>query len=133
MCVISEPLTHIINQSINTGIFPDKWKEARVLPLHKSGLTDDPYNYRPIFILSVLSKIFERHVHDHIYKHLSEHNLLYEYQSAFRPQHSCEAALLQVIAFMILKKSQQVSHKGQSEGHYYSISLSMICLCMTVV
>ena len=40
MCVITEPLTHIINQSINTGIFPDKWKEARVLPLYKSGLTD---------------------------------------------------------------------------------------------
>ena len=97
MCVITEPLTHIINQSINTGIFPDKWKEARVLPLHKSGLTDDPYNYRPISILSVLSKIIERHVHDQIYKHLSEHNLLYEYQSGFRPQHSCEAALLQMI------------------------------------
>ena len=94
MCVITEPLTDIINQSINTGIFPDKWKEARVLPLHKSGLTDDPYNYRPISILSVLSKIIERHVHDHIYKHLPEHNLLYEYQSGFCPQHSCEAALL---------------------------------------
>ena len=77
MCVITEPLTHIINQSINTGIFPDQWKEARVLPLHKSGLiTDDPYNYRPISILSVLSKIIERHVHDHIYKRLSEHYLL---------------------------------------------------------
>ena len=34
---------------------------------------------------------------DHIYKHLSEHILLYEYQSGFRPQHSCEAALLQMI------------------------------------
>ena len=97
MCVITEPLTHMINQSISTGIYPDKWKEIRVLQLHKSGLTDDHYNYRPISILSILSKIVERHVHDHIYKHLAEHNLLCEYQSGFCPQHSCEASLLQMI------------------------------------
>ena len=45
----------------------------------------------------------------------SEHNLLNEYQSGFRPKHSCEAALLEkMAAFLILKKSQQVPHKGQS-------------------
>ena len=70
--------------------------EVIALLLHKSGSTDGSYNYRPISILSFLSKIIERHVHDHILKHLSEHYLLYEYQSGFCAQHSFEAALLQM-------------------------------------
>ena len=62
--VVAEPLCKLINCSIETGMFPDLWKHARVLPLHKSGSRSDPDNYRPISILCSLSKIIEKHVHE---------------------------------------------------------------------
>ena len=50
--VLAESLTHIFNQSLMTGIFPDEWKSARVTPLYKnSGKRSDPTNYRPISVI----------------------------------------------------------------------------------
>ena len=62
--IIAESLTYICNLSIKTGSFPEKWKEAKVKPLHKGGASNDPNNFRPISILPVLSKLFEKHVHE---------------------------------------------------------------------
>ena len=56
--IIVESLAYICNLSIKTGSFPDKWKEAKVKPLHKGGPSNDPYNFRPISILPVLSMFF---------------------------------------------------------------------------
>ena len=53
---IIEPLTHIINLSLKTGIFPDKLKIAKVIPIHKSSDTDQLKNYRPISLLPAFSK-----------------------------------------------------------------------------
>ncbi|MEW8548507.1 MAG: reverse transcriptase family protein, partial [Candidatus Thiodiazotropha sp.] len=94
---ISESLTYICNMSITTGTFPEKWKEAKVKPLHKAGPANDLNNFRPISILPVLSKLFEKHAHDSLMKFLEKYNLLYETQSGFRPNHSCETALVYMI------------------------------------
>ena len=58
-CYIS-PLLFIINICLHEGVFPDKLKYARVLPIHKSGDKTNINNYRPISILSFFSKVFER-------------------------------------------------------------------------
>ena len=76
--------------------FPEKWKEGKVTPLHKNGPKDDTNNYRPISVLPVLSKLLEKHVHDSLTFYLSSNNLLHSTQSGFRPNHSCETALLQM-------------------------------------
>ena len=60
---IISPVTHIINISIITEKVPTSFKEARVVPLFKKGSRLDPGNYRPVSILSVLSKVLERAVH----------------------------------------------------------------------
>ena len=58
--IISESLSIIFNKSLISGIFPDDIKSARVAPIFKSGERSDANNYRPISVLSVLTKIFEK-------------------------------------------------------------------------
>ena len=59
---ITKCIASIINNSISSGIFPDKLKEASVIPIFKSGMKDLAENYRPISILPTISKIYERHI-----------------------------------------------------------------------
>ena len=94
---ISESLTFICNQSIVKSVFPKKWKEGKVTPLHKNGAKDDTNNYRPISVLPVVSKLLEKHVHDSLMAYLSSNSLLHSTQSGFRPNHSCETSLLQMV------------------------------------
>ena len=56
---IYKQLAHIFNHSIRIGIFPDRLKYAKVISIHKNGSSTDPFNYRPISLLSVFSKILE--------------------------------------------------------------------------
>ena len=95
--VVSPNITCIINQSILSGIFPSQWKESKITPLHKGGEPGDLNNYRPISILSTLSKVLERHVHDTLYQYFSDWNLFHVFQSGFRPKHSCQTALTKMM------------------------------------
>ena len=99
--VVSPHITKICNLSISSGIFPDKWKNARVLPMYKSGDTNDVSNYRPISVLPVCSKILERHVYDHYYRYLMKYKLLLDQQSGFRKHHSCQTILLKLTDYLI--------------------------------
>ena len=58
--VIADCVTHLINLSIETGVVPSEWKQAKVVPLFKSGNKEDLDNYRSISILPILSKKFWR-------------------------------------------------------------------------
>ena len=51
-----ESLTYIMNMSLQMGVFPNEWKIAKVVPLHKGGDLNDVNNYRPISILACVSK-----------------------------------------------------------------------------
>merc|ERR1711888_315325 len=57
---VAPVLTHIVNLSISQSIFPCSWKTAKVIPLHKKEGSLLPKNYRPVSLLSVLSKVLER-------------------------------------------------------------------------
>lgn len=90
---IVQPITDIINRSIEEGIFPNQWKVAEIRPVHKGGLSSDPNNYRPISVLPTLSKIFERHILKHLTLHLEDNDVISDSQSGFRPKHSCLTAM----------------------------------------
>ena len=90
-------VTSIINNSICAGVFPDKLKEARVLPIFKSGRKELCENYRPISILPTISKIFERHIASHLQVFLQNTCVIHEKQSGFRKNHSCNTALIRLI------------------------------------
>ena len=60
----SSPLSQIINESLQSGVFPDKMKLAKVIPLFKKGCPLTASNYRPISLLSVFSKIIEKMMYE---------------------------------------------------------------------
>ena len=93
---ISEPLANIFNSSIINGVYPDLLKIARVTPIYKKGAKSDPSNYRPISVLSQVNKVFEKILHNRLYKYLSKFNILYEYQFGFREGHSTTQALVEI-------------------------------------
>jgi hypothetical protein len=77
------------------GTFPEDWKCAKVTPIFKQGIRNEMNNYRPISVISVMAKAFERIVYNQLYAYMLEHDLLSEHQSGFRSLHSTATALLE--------------------------------------
>lgn len=91
---LAPPLTHIINLSIHHGKVPNELKTARVSPIYKKNSKTDPGNYRPVSVLSIISKILERVVYNQVDSYLQSHKLLYEFQSGFRSAFSTDTCLI---------------------------------------
>ena len=85
-------LSHIFNLSLNEGVFPTKMKIAKVIPIFKKDSRENVENYRPISLLPVFSKLFERLVHRRLTKFLKRCNIIYEKQFGFRKNHSTSHA-----------------------------------------
>lgn len=92
--IIADPLSHIINLSIIQGVVPDDFKSARVVPIYKMNDKTDVGNYRPVSILSVVSKVIERVIYDQLEEYLVKRNLLYDFQSGFRHGFSTDTCLI---------------------------------------
>ena len=91
--VIAPYLCKIINLLIRTAKFPSLWISAKVRALFKGGDRSDPNNYRPIYVLPMLSKLIEKHVHSQLCNYLIEHNVLYRHKFGFRRKRSTTTAL----------------------------------------
>ena len=98
---IIKPLTLIINQSLETGIFPDAFKTSKVTPIYKKGDKTNLNNYRPISILPTISKVFERVIHIQLYDYFCKNNLLCEQQYGFRSKHSTELATIKLVDYLV--------------------------------
>ena len=93
--IVAPSLTQIFNKTISTSIFPTDWKLARVTPIFKKGKKDDMNNYRPISVISVVAKIFEKFTFEQLYEYLNNNNLISASQSGFRSLHSTLTALIE--------------------------------------
>ena len=91
---ISSDLAFLINESFVSGIFPDKSKIAKVVPIVKRGLASITSNYRPISLLSVFSKLFEKTMHQRLYKLLEVCEVIFSMQFGFHTGHSTDHALI---------------------------------------
>ena len=80
---ISQPLSYIMNLSINCSVVPNLWKSTKVVPIFKSRNHELPENYRPISVLPVLSQILEKIVHQQLLEYLEDNKLLSESQYGF--------------------------------------------------
>ena len=94
--ITSRIIAHIVNLSFETSTIPNGWKLAVVTPLFKEGDRDCVSNYRPISILSCMSKILERIVHKRVSEHLKVNKLLSEAQFGFRKHHSTATCVLKL-------------------------------------
>ena len=91
---VSPLLALLVNQSFQSGVFPVKFKIAKVISISKEGNPELPSNYRPISLLPVFSKIFEKLMYKRVYKFLEIHNVLYSLQFGFQENHSIDHALV---------------------------------------
>ena len=87
-------LSKIINLTFEVSIFPDFLKLAKIIPIHKRGCKLDHVNYRPISLLSVVSKIFEKVLYKRMYSFLSNEKLIFDKQYGFRSNYSTTHALI---------------------------------------
>ena len=90
---IAGSLTYILNLCIEKNVFRSEFQKAKVIPLSKTRYHKNLNDYRPISLLSVLSKLVERHVHKHLVTYLETRDLFHPLQSGVRRKHSCNTAL----------------------------------------
>ena len=91
------PLSIIFSNIFETGIFPTLWKSANVTPVHKKDSKQIAKNYRPISLLPLFAKVFERILFVQMYNHLISNNLITKNQSGFRPNDSVTNQLLYLV------------------------------------
>ena len=97
---LCKPLTIIINQIIETGVYPEKFKISKITPIYKKNERTNIANYRPISLLPTLSKIFERVIHTQLYAYFDKNKLLSEKQYGFHEKHSTELRAVKLVDYI---------------------------------
>ncbi len=89
-------ICNLFNKSLSSATFPDRWKQSIVIALNKTATPGCLGDFRPISLLCFLSKILERIVHDQISAYVETRDFTDKFQSAYRPGHSTQTALLRL-------------------------------------
>ena len=97
LCVtsISKPLQVLYKNRFDNECFPQTWKNANIVPIHKKGKAAEK-NYRPVSIFPILEKNFQKIIFNALFKYLDDNNLLKNNQSGFRSSGSCAHQLLAI-------------------------------------
>ena len=113
---LAEPIKDIFQTSINTATVPNDWKQANVVPVYKKGEKTSVNNYRPISLLSVVSKILERCVYNHIITSIRPK--ITESQYGFLAGRSTDAQMLNVFTDV----TERYDSKLQTDLVYFDLS-----------
>jgi hypothetical protein len=111
-------ITHICNLSISTGVFPDAFKKALVHPIHKGGSKVDLSNYRPISVLTAMSKVLEKILNNRLLSYLHKFDILAENQYGFRAGLSTEDGVLELTEFI----AKNIDNKAKVIGTFLDLS-----------
>jgi hypothetical protein len=114
---ISRPLAHIFNLSLRSGVFSDKLKMCRVIPIFKTCNKLECDNYRPISLLSSVSKVLEKIVAEKFIEHLLVNDLLYVHQYGFLPKQSTQHNLIQIVNYI----SNDLNEGNFCIGHFLDL------------
>ena len=93
---IGHHIAKLCNSFLTQGKFPDVWKTAYFVPLKKTAVPSAVTDFRPIALLSFLSKVLEKIVHTQIAEYLTDNKILNPFQTRFRQNHSTQTALLKL-------------------------------------
>ena len=114
---IAPCLRHIFNLSIQSGTYPDLLKMSKVIAIHKKKEKHNPDNYRPISLLDIINKIYEKLLYKRLINFLNKKKLLFEYQFGFRQYHSCSLALTEI--------TDNIKHNIDKNGYTVGIFLDL--------
>ena len=120
--ILSYFIHHNFNNSVYSSIFPTELKKADIVPIHKKKSKFDIKNYRPVSILPVLSKIFERCMFDQIYSHFNQ--IPSKHHCGFRQGHSTQQRLL----LMVEKLKKSLDNSGVGGMLLTDLSKAFDCL-----
>ena len=98
MCGVSlvVPLMVIFEKAIETGVYPEIWKRGNIVPVHKKESKNLVKNYRPISLLPICGKIFEKIIYNNLFEYLKANDILVKCQSGFLPGDSCISQLISI-------------------------------------
>ena len=120
--IFSYFIHHNFNNSVYSSIFPSELKKADIIPIHKKKSKFDIENYRPVSILPVLSKIYERCMFDQMYSYFNQ--ILSKHQCGFRQGHSTQHSLL----LMVEKLKKSLDNSGVGGMLLTDLSKAFDCL-----
>jgi hypothetical protein len=109
---ILSPLTYMCNKSLSLGIFRTRLTYSQINPIYKKGDKTDMANYRPIYLLTSFSKIFEKVIFNRLHHHLDINNILAQEQYGFRTKLSMDLATFDVINNILLSLSNKLAVGG---------------------
>ena len=93
---ICKPLAIICKQCVDAGIFPSAWKKGDIVPIHKKDDKETIRNFRPVSLLPINGKIFERLTISEMFKFFIKNELISPNQSGFKPDDSCVNQLVSI-------------------------------------
>ena len=111
---LENSIAMLFSTSFETSIFPELWKVYRVVPIYKEGDKSEKSYYRPMLVLPVISRLFQRLVYDQLYQHLNSNKIFAKEQSGFRILHST------LICFL---KSADECYSGMDNGQLFGLVL----------
>lgn len=100
VAILSPGIIYVCQLSLNSGCFLDVFKKAVTTPMFKSGDRNRVSDYRPISILSYLSKILEQIMNTWLTKYLKNHNILSAQQFGFRANKCTDAVVHELVSFI---------------------------------
>ena len=95
--VLAPILGFYFAKAFEYGKFPSSLKIAKVIPLFKSGSKHEAQNYRPISLLSSISKVLKKLIKERLVKFLHKHKIIFEHQYSFRKNHSTTHAFIDIL------------------------------------
>ena len=113
--ILARVITHCINYTFETGIFPTCLKEALVIPIYKKKCRTLPTNYRPVSLLNALSKIAEKIINQRLYNFMEKK--LCQTQFGFRPKYQTTDLMI----FTIEKITQIVEEEGYAVPLFFDL------------
>ena len=95
----------VFNQSLSSGIFPEKMKIVEIVPLYKGKREDMVINYHPVSLLMTISKVLEKIMYKRMYSFLTRINIFFDSQYGFRSKRFCEHAIMEMVGHLLQAKN----------------------------